>query len=82
MSTSLGAYFKTGPVRSLLTDPASFRQPYERKRWSIFLSLIVGYGFFVTCRLGLGVTKKTLLDAGVMSASEMSQKLQTFIAIP
>ncbi|KAB2919189.1 MAG: MFS transporter [Dechloromonas sp.] len=64
-------YFKTGPVRPPLTDPTAIHRLYERKRWSIFLSLIAGYGFFYTCRLGLAVTKKPLLDAGVMSVSEM-----------
>ncbi len=64
-------YFKTGPALPLLPDAAAIRRLYERKRWSIYLSLIVGYGFFYTCRLGLSVTKKPLLDAGVMTASEM-----------
>lgn len=71
MRKTILAYFKTGPARSLLTDPAAIRNLYERKRWSIFISLILGYGFFYTCRLGLSVTKKPLLDAGVISASEM-----------
>lgn len=65
------SYFRTGPVAPLLSDPIAIRRLYERKRWSIFLSLIFGYAFFYTCRLGLSVTKKPLLDAGVMSASEM-----------
>ena len=71
MVKALVSYFKSGPARPLLTDPAAIRSFYERKRWSIFLSLILGYGFFYTCRLGLSVTKKPILDAGVMTASEM-----------
>lgn len=65
------AYFRTGPAAPPLTDPGTIRRGYERKRWSIFLSLILGYAFFYTCRLGLAVTKKPLLDAGIMSASEL-----------
>ena len=64
-------YFKTGPARALLLEPAEIRNLYERKRWSIFISLIAGYGFFYTCRLGLSVTKKPLLDAGVLTVSQM-----------
>jgi predicted MFS family arabinose efflux permease len=71
MINTLLTYFKSGPLRPLLTDPAAIREFYERKRWSIFLSLILGYAFFYTCRLGLSVTKKPLLDAGVLTASEM-----------
>lgn len=64
-------YFKTGPAVTLLLDPGAIRRIYERKRWSIFISLILGYAFFYTCRLGLSVTKKPLLDAGVLTASQM-----------
>ena len=71
MFNSLTTYFKTGPIRSLLSDSAGIRRLYERKRWSIFLSLVAGYGFFYTCRLGLSVTKKPLLDAGVLTVSQM-----------
>lgn len=64
-------YFKTGPDRPTLENALEVQSLYERKRWSIFISLVVGYGFFYTCRLGLAVTKKPLLDAGVMTASEL-----------
>jgi hypothetical protein len=56
MVTSLLNYFKTGPGKPLFADPAAIRHIYERKRWRILLSLIAGYGFFYTCRLGLAVT--------------------------
>ncbi len=71
MLQTLIAYFKSGPDRPLLPTAAAIASLYERKRWSIFLSLIAGYGFFYTCRLGLSVTKKPLLDAGVLTAAEM-----------
>ncbi|MDP3069950.1 MAG: MFS transporter [Opitutaceae bacterium] len=71
MLKPLIAYFRSGPDRPLLPNAAAIASLYERKRWSIFLSLIAGYGFFYTCRLGLSVTKKPLLDAGVLTAAEM-----------
>jgi len=71
MLKKLADYFKTGPDRPVLADAGAIRRIYERKRWSIFISLIVGYGFFYTCRLGLSVTKKPLIDAGVLTASEL-----------
>jgi OPA family sugar phosphate sensor protein UhpC-like MFS transporter len=68
---SLLSYFKTGPARPLLSDPVAIHRLYLRKRWSIWLSLIAGYAFFYTCRLGLAVTKKPLLDEGVMTTFQM-----------
>jgi MFS transporter, OPA family, sugar phosphate sensor protein UhpC len=69
--TSLISYFRSGPNQPLLTDSLLIKKIYAHKRWSIFLSLIIGYAFFYTCRLGLSVTKKPLLDAGVLTASEL-----------
>lgn len=71
MLNKLVTYFKTGPALPLLSDPAAIRRIYEKKRWSILITLILAYGFFYTCRLGLSVTKKPLIDAGVMSATQM-----------
>lgn len=71
MIKGLLTYFKTGPDRPLLPDAAEIRRFYERKRWSIFITLVLAYAFFYTCRLGLSVTKKPMLDAGVMTASQM-----------
>ena len=71
MIKGLLTYFRTGPDRPLLPDAAEIRRIYERKRWSIFITLVLAYAFFYTCRLGLSVTKKPLLDAGVMTASQM-----------
>jgi OPA family sugar phosphate sensor protein UhpC-like MFS transporter len=71
MLSALVTYFKSGPIAPPLADPAEVRRIYERKRWSIFLSLIIGYAFFYTCRLGLSVTKKPLIDAGVLTAAQM-----------
>jgi OPA family sugar phosphate sensor protein UhpC-like MFS transporter len=71
MLKALFTYFKTGRDRPLLPDTAEIRRIYERKRWSIFITLVLAYAFFYTCRLGLSVTKKPLLDAGVMTASQM-----------
>ena len=64
-------FFATGKDLPLLKDEIQIKRIYKRKRWSIFISLILGYGFFYTCRLGLSVAKKPILDAGVLSVSEM-----------
>jgi OPA family sugar phosphate sensor protein UhpC-like MFS transporter len=65
------AFFKTGPDKPLLDDPALVRKIYERKRWSVLLSLIFGYGFFYICRLSLSVTKGPLLDSGLLNVKQL-----------
>ena len=64
-------FFATGEDKPEIEDKSEIRRIYEKKRWSVFISLILGYGFFYTCRLGLSVAKKPILDAGVLSVSEM-----------
>lgn len=64
-------YFKTGPDKPLLDDKGQIRRLYERKRWSVVISLVIGYGFFYFCRLSLSVTKGPMVEAGVMSVTEL-----------
>ena len=65
-------FYRTGPDKPLFTaDDSEIRKVYERKRWSVFLSITIGYGLFYLCRLSLSVTKKPMLDEGVLSASQM-----------
>lgn len=64
-------FFKTGEDKPLLNDENEINRIYKKKRWSIIISLILGYGFFYTCRLGFSVAKKPILDAGVLTVSEM-----------
>jgi OPA family sugar phosphate sensor protein UhpC-like MFS transporter len=71
MITKVVNHFKTGPDKPLLEDPNLIRKIYERKRWSIFISLVIGYGFFYTCRLSLSVAKKHMIDAGVVDVNQL-----------
>ncbi len=71
MLTKLVTFFKTGPDSPLISDQGMIRKIYERKRWSVFISLVIGYGFFYTCRLSLSVAKKQMIDAGVVDVNEL-----------
>ncbi len=64
-------YFKTGPNLTLIEDREKVRSIYESKRLSVFTWLILGYGFFYTCRLSLSVAKKPMLDAGIKDVTQM-----------
>jgi OPA family sugar phosphate sensor protein UhpC-like MFS transporter len=72
MFAGLLSFFKTGPDRPVFSeDPAVIRRSYEARRWSVFLSVLFGYGLFYTSRMNFSVAKKAMLDEGVMSATQM-----------
>ena len=64
-------YFATRADKPLIADAGEVQRLYRRYRWRVFVWLVIGYGFFYTCRLSLSVAKKPMLDAGVLSVDEM-----------
>ncbi|MGI9271846.1 MAG: MFS transporter [Woeseiaceae bacterium] len=64
-------YFATGPDRSPITNTAEIKRLFKHHRIRVFVWLVLGYGFFYTCRLSLSVAKKPMLDAGVLGVDEM-----------
>ncbi len=68
---SIFKWFATGPDMAPISDPERVRGIFERRRWRVLLWLIIGYGFFYTCRLSLSVAKKPMLDEGVLSVEQM-----------
>lgn len=66
------AFFKTRADKPCFSgDPAEIRRVYEKQRWSVFLSVLFGYGFFYTCRMNFSVAKKSMLDEQVLTATQM-----------
>lgn len=43
----------------------------SRLRWQVFLSATMGYGIYYVCRLSLNVVKKPMVDAGVLTETEL-----------
>jgi OPA family sugar phosphate sensor protein UhpC-like MFS transporter len=68
---SLLKWFATGPNASPISDTSQIKAVFEKRRFRLFLWLVIGYGFFYTCRLSLSVAKKPMLDEGVMSVEQM-----------
>jgi OPA family sugar phosphate sensor protein UhpC-like MFS transporter len=64
-------FFATGKDRPCLPDQEQIDRLYRRNRISIMLSLTLGFGIAYTCRLGLSVVKKPLIDAGIFSADQL-----------
>jgi OPA family sugar phosphate sensor protein UhpC-like MFS transporter len=82
MLRALLDWFKTGPDRPLASDdPAEIRRLYEKKRWSVFLALTIGYGMFYVVRLNFSVVKKPLLDEHVFSATQMGLIGSSLLAV-
>ena len=65
------SYFSVSPDKPMLTDEQEIKQKYNRLRWSVFLSATFGYGMYYVCRLSLNVIKKPIVDAGVLSETEL-----------
>lgn len=64
-------YFATGPDRPLLSDQQEIDRLYRRKRIAIMTWITLGYGIAYTCRLGLSVVKKPVIDAGIFTAEQL-----------
>ena len=65
-------FFKTRADQPLVTDdPATIKRRFERKRWSVFLSVTFGYGFFYVARINFSVAKRPLLDEQIFTPTEM-----------
>ncbi|RPJ57756.1 MAG: MFS transporter [Acidobacteria bacterium] len=67
----LSGFFATGEDKPLLTDRGEIDRLYRRNRLAIMTAITVGYGIAYTCRLGLSVVKKPLIDGGIFSADEL-----------
>jgi OPA family sugar phosphate sensor protein UhpC-like MFS transporter len=64
-------FFKTGDDKPLLKDEALIKRMYERRRWSVFISITLGYGLYYVCRLSLSIAKKPMLEDGILNADQM-----------
>ncbi|MFC1785172.1 MFS transporter [Candidatus Neomarinimicrobiota bacterium] len=71
MLKKLIRYFATGPDKPLLKDENLIKKLYNNKRTSVFISLVIGYGFFYTTRLSLSVAKKQMIDSGIVDVTQL-----------
>ena len=61
------------PEAPPVTDAGAVDAFYKRARLRLLISLTLIYGFYYTCRIGLSVVKKPLIDAGIFNAKELGQ---------
>jgi len=65
------ALFRRGAAALPIKDPAEVDRLYKRLRLVVILSTTLGYAFFYTCRLGLSVVKKPLIDGDIYSPEQL-----------
>jgi OPA family sugar phosphate sensor protein UhpC-like MFS transporter len=68
-----GRWYEEKSVQSADTGVAgrNVDQVFGRHRLRIMLAITLGYGFIYTCRLGLSIVKKPLIDSGIFSVEEL-----------
>ncbi|OLQ92129.1 MFS transporter [Vibrio panuliri] len=65
-------FFKTRPDLPLSDKSKQEMQTrFTRYQWHVFLGLVFGYAVFYVVRMSLGVVKKPMLDAGIVSIEEL-----------
>jgi OPA family sugar phosphate sensor protein UhpC-like MFS transporter len=65
-------YFATGEDKPPFSEDQSvIKKMFEWRRWSVFISVTLGYGIYYVGRLSFSVVKKPMLDEGVMTATQM-----------
>lgn len=64
-------FFRPAPDAPPLQDPAAIDRLYRRWRWSVFLSIVVGYTIFYVTRLATTV-KGPVIASGTLSVIEAS----------
>ena len=68
---NLKQFFSISSPVEPLTDQKEIDSKYKKLRWQVFLSATLGYGLYYVCRLSLNVIKKPIVDAGVLSETEL-----------
>ena len=71
MISSVFKVFATGPAAPPIKDPARVDALYRRHRTRIMIAITVGYALSYTCRLGLSVVKKPLIDGGYFTPAQL-----------
>lgn len=65
-------FFKTRPDLPLSdSSDSAMKKRFKSYQWQVFLGLVFGYAVFYVVRMSLGVVKKPMLDAGIVTIEEL-----------
>ena len=71
IETLMGFYSKSSASTERDIGDEAVRRELKSRRWTVFLTITFGYGFYYVCRLSFSVAKKTMVDEGVFDAAQM-----------
>ena len=75
------SFFKTRADLPVMQEtPEKIQKIFKSFQWQVFLGLVFGYAFFYVVRGVLGVVKKPMLDAGVVTVGELGIMGSAFFA--
>lgn len=64
-------FFKMSAPSAKLLPEDQVQKVYKRKRFQTFLAGTFGYALYYVCRLSMGVMKQPLIDAGLLTATQL-----------
>lgn len=64
-------YFKKSIPTAIIGSEREQLKKYKTLKWQVFISATLGYGLYYVCRLSLNVVKKPIVDAGILTESEL-----------
>ncbi len=64
-------FFKISAPSGVKVPPEKQQKTYRRLRMETFLSGTFGYALYYVCRLSMGVMKQPLIDAGLLTATQL-----------
>ncbi len=73
--------FATGQDKPAMAgDQGAIAKEFNKRRWSVFSSITLGYALFYVLRLNFSVIKKPLMAAGVLNAQQLGIMGSVFFA--
>ena len=71
MVRAIARAFAKSPALPRIEDEARAASLFTRWRWSVFLSIVIGYTVFYVTRLGTSVAKDPMIEGGALSIQQL-----------
>ncbi|HOX27580.1 MAG TPA: MFS transporter [bacterium] len=74
MFALIARFFRTAPdAPRLELTSKELKKKYDFRRWTVFIGITLGYGFFYVARLSMSVVKKPIIDSGILDAAQLGK---------
>lgn len=68
---SIRKFFAISPASETKVPLEMVQKTYSRQRMQTFIAATIGYALYYVCRLSMGVMKQPLIDAGLLTATQL-----------